>query len=159
MPFSFTDDDIRRPIVEPKLMPKGYPACFMPKNKRRGYLEKEASVTGRNGSTFCVLCRAKVTDPNDFSVILCYVPDDSNVLFRLRRYNGKHEHTNRLEKHRFYDFHIHCATERYQELGADEDAYAEPTDRYATIADALTCLLQDCAFDLPDGMQQQGRLF
>jgi hypothetical protein len=44
----------------------------------------------------------------------------------LRRHNGKsHEHTNQIEAGAFYDFHIHRATERYQELGMREDAYAE----------------------------------
>jgi hypothetical protein len=49
----------------------------------------------------------------------------------LRRHNGRsHEHTNQIEASTFYDFHIHMATERYQELGMREDAYAEATDRF-----------------------------
>ena len=43
----------------------------------------------------------------------------------------------------FYDFHIHFATERYQELGAREDAYARPTDRHDMLRDALGCLVKD----------------
>jgi len=54
----------------------------------------------------------------DFSIILAYCPEASNQLFRLRRYNGKsHEHTNTIEADKFYNYHIHTATERYQELG------------------------------------------
>jgi len=33
------------------------------------------------------------------------------------------------------------ATERYQEIGNREDAYAEPTGRYSDICGALQCLL------------------
>ena len=53
----------------------------------------------------------------------------------------------------FYDFHIHTATERYQEAGYAEEHYAEPTDRYADLSGAIQCLIQDCAFELPPGTQ------
>jgi hypothetical protein len=62
-----------------------------------------------------------------------------------------------LEGDRFYDFHIHYATERSQQSGNREDAYAEPTDRYATLDEALACLFSDCAFIFPD--DDQPRLF
>ena len=59
----------------------------------------------------------------DFSVILAVRVPQSNLLFRLRRYNGKsHEHTNHIEGDTFYDYHIHMATERYQEIGTRKDA-------------------------------------
>lgn len=91
----------------------------------------------------------------DFSVILAVRVPQSNQVFRLRRYNGKsHEHTNHIEGQSFYDFHIHLATERYQEIGAREDTYAEPTDRYETFQDALRCLLADASFDVPSEPQR-----
>ena len=70
----------------------------------------------------------------------------------MRRHNGKsHEHTNQIEANTFYDFHIHMATERYQELGMREDAYAEATDRFGDFDGALRCLVDDGGFDtLPD---------
>ena len=68
----------------------------------------------------------------DFSLILGFFPKNSLQVFRLRRFNGKsHEHTNKLEKETFYDFHIHMASERYQSSGLREDAFALATDRYA----------------------------
>lgn len=77
-------------------------------------------------------------------------PKDSNQLFRLRRYNGKsHEHTNRIEGNSFYDFHVHMATERYQELGAREDAFAVPSADYWDIQSAMRCLFRDCAISVP----------
>jgi len=57
--------------------------------------------------------------------------------------NRSHAHTNRIETDQFRGFHIHMATERYQEIGAREDAYAEPTDRYSDMWGAFKCLLLD----------------
>ena len=90
----------------------------------------------------------------DFSVILAVRVPQSRRLFRLRRYNGKsHEHTNHIERVTFYDFHIHFATERYQEIGAREDTFAEPTDRYSDIGGALDCVISDANFEVPPGSQ------
>ncbi len=90
----------------------------------------------------------------DFSVILAYQPPDTNILFRLRRYNGKsHEHSNHLERQTFYEFHRHTATERYQEAGFREDTFAERDNRFADLHEALSCLFEDCAFELPQVLQ------
>lgn len=62
-------------------------------------------------------------------------------------------HTNQIENETFYDCHIHVATERYQELGAREDAYALPTDRYGTFRGALDCLFSDANFSVPPNAQ------
>lgn len=89
----------------------------------------------------------------DFSAILGYHMPNSSRIFRLRRYNGKHYHTNKLEQEIISGYHIHHATERYQAMGANEDAYAESTDRYSTLSDALNCLLEDCNFTSPEDGQ------
>jgi len=82
--------------------------------------------------------------------ILALNPSDSNQIFRLRRYNGKsHEHTNQLEGGTFYDFHIHYATERYQELGGREDAFAELTNAYSDFNSAVRCMFRECGFEVP----------
>lgn len=54
----------------------------------------------------------------------------------------------------FYDFHIHIATERYQEIGTREDAYAEPTDRYGDFHSALQCLIDDTSLNVPPEAQR-----
>jgi hypothetical protein len=61
--------------------------------------------------------------------------------------------TNRIEGDGFYDFHIHTATERYQDLGAKEEHYAEATDRYCDFHGALRCMLNDCGFRIHPGSQ------
>ena len=54
----------------------------------------------------------------------------------------------------FYGYHIHMATERYQEIGAREDAYAQPTDRFADYQQAIKCMLDNCGFELPINPQR-----
>lgn len=77
---------------------------------------------------------------------------DSNRLFRLLRYNGKsHEHTNLIERESFYDFHIHRATERYQDRGMREDGYAVRTDQYANFSHAIQFMISDANLVLPPG--------
>jgi hypothetical protein len=112
-----------------------------------GHREASYDVAGANGHAFRVIIRQSARNPIDFTVILAYLPKDSNRLFHLRRCNGKsHEHTNRLERNSFYGFHVHMATERYQVDGGKEDAYAEPTDRYSDLGGAIDCLVGDGGF-------------
>lgn len=125
---------------------------------KSGHKERELDITGAQGSEFRLILRQSLFNALDFSVILAYRPPGTNQLFRLRRYNGKsHEHTNRLEGETFYDFHVHMATERYQESGLREDTFAEPTDRFADFQGAIRCLLTECNFVVPT--DPQGKLF
>jgi hypothetical protein len=152
-----TDNEITQLIQERKTLPEDYRMKIQVRSKR-GHKERELDLIGVDGSEFRLILRQSVFNPLDFSVILAYRIPQSNQLFRLRRYNGKsHEHTNRIEGNTFYDFHIHFATERYQDIGAREDTYAETTDRFADFQQAITCMLSDCAFELP--FDPQGKLF
>lgn len=153
MPSQFSDEEILRMIAEPKPLPNNYHAQIQLRNKR-GHKERELDVTGKDKTRYRLIFRQSEFNTLDFSIILGMIPADSNQCFRLRRYNGKsHEHTNYIEGNTFYDFHIHSATERYQESGAREDSFAEPTDRYADIHTALRCMLKDCAFVVPPNEQ------
>jgi len=153
MPVLLSDDEIQRFIDEPKPLPPNYHPRLRLKPKR-GHKEAELDFEGTDGSPFRLILRQSMGNPLDFSLILAYRVPQTNIIFRLRRYNGKsHEHTNNLEGNRFYDFHIHQATKRYQEAGLREDAYAEPTDRYADFDDALQCMLANCRFELPPNLQ------
>ena len=137
-------------IAERKPLPANWRTQFRLHTKR-GHDERELEVIGGDGNEFHVILRKSHLNPLDFSVILGVRVPKSNRVFRLRRYNGKsHEHTNRIEKETFYDFHIHLATERYQQLGTREpreDAYAKVTDRYSDATVALDCLIADAAFE------------
>ena len=132
MAVTHTDQAIQSLVQERKPLPVDWRrrTRMVPK---RGHQERHLDVTGDGGSEFRVILRQNTINVLDFSVILALLVPQSNQVFRLRRYNGKsHEHTNYIEGQSFYDFHSHFATERYQEIGAREDAYAEPTDRYGT---------------------------
>jgi hypothetical protein len=149
-----TDAEISALISETKELQPGYLSKLQLRQKQ-GHRERELDITGTNGSEFRIILRQSLINILDFSAILACSAKSSSQLFRLRRYNGKsHEHTNKLERQTFYDFHIHFATERYQHSGLREDAYAETTSRYGDIQGALNCLIEDCALVLPSNGQK-----
>ena len=153
----FSDEDIAKLIREKKPLPSDFRARIQTR-PRSGHKERELDIEGTEGSDFSLILRQSDLNPLDFSIILAYRPPKSNLLFRLRRYNGRsHEHTNTIEGDKFYDFHIHEATERYQEMGAREDTYAKATDRFADFHQAISCMLKDCGFEVAQDPQR--RLF
>jgi len=153
MPAKYSDAEIARMTSERKRLPEDYRSRVQLHDKR-GHKERELDIVGEYGTQYHLILRQSNFSTLDFSIILAVSPVDSSLLFRLRRYNGKsHEHTNQIEGDTFYDFHIHQATERYQESGAREDAFAESTGRYADFHSALRCMLEDCGFEAPQGAQ------
>jgi hypothetical protein len=149
MPVKYSDQEIGQLIQERKKLPANY-RTLIGLRRKRGHKERELYLSGVEGNQFRLILRQSNFNPLDFSIILALNPFDTNLLFRLRRYNGKsHEHTNHIEKNTFYDFHIHLTTERYQDLGGREDAYAEPTDRFSDFQTAIRCFIADCGFEEP----------
>jgi hypothetical protein len=141
-------------LAERKILADNYLTLIQVRPKR-GHSERELLVKGENGSDFSLILRQSEYNKLDFSVILAYLVPKTNVLFRLRRYNGKsHEHTNPYEGQKFFGFHIHIATERYQQSGMREDTYAEQTNAYSDLNGAIQCMLNDCGFVLPPSAQQ-----
>jgi hypothetical protein len=59
---------------------------------------------------------------------------------------------------RFRGFHIHYATQRYQEAGWDIDDYAEPTEKYGTLDQALELYFDECNFIKPEDDKLQPKL-
>ena len=153
MAITYSDQEIAALIQERKPLPTDWRNRTRLKPKR-GHSERELEVTGDERSKFRVIFRQNSVDRFDFSVILAVRASGSSQWFRLRRYNGRaHEHTNPIEGMTFRDFHIHVATERYQEFGTREDVYAEPTDRYGDLEGALGCLIKDANFSTPHRSQ------
>jgi len=153
MAAKYSDADIESLLQEGKPLSKDFRSKIRLRDKR-GHKEQELDIQGASGNRFRLILRQNQFNALDFSIILACFPGDSNQLFRLRRYNGKsHEHTNTIELDRFYDYHIHLATERYQELGMREDAYAKPSDRFSDFNTAVNCMLSDCGFDVPEDPQ------
>jgi hypothetical protein len=151
----FSDAEIDSLIHEPKIIPSGLTPLTKQLVERNGHKRKDYSVVSASGSgnEFMIALRQSIINVLDFSAILGYKVPGSNAIFRLRRYNGKHVHTNTIEGEKLNDFHIHQATERYQRRGPREDVFAEVTSRHSTLSGAITCLLEDCGFNLPPNKQ------
>ena len=149
MAAKYSDKEIAALLQERKPLPQDYQARIQLRSKC-GHKERDLDVVGENGNQFRLILRQSDSSPLDFSIILGVFPPNSQELFRLRRYNGRsHEHTNRIEGKTFWNFHIHAATERYQELGMREDSYAEPTECFSDFRSALCSMLKDCGFEVP----------
>ena len=143
-----TDARIAELIRESKAVPEGL-LGRRTMSERNGHLQRGYEIQSDTENRFVLKLRQSCVNPLNFSVILGYRVPGLNTIFRLRRYNGKHQHTNVLEKLSFFDFHIHEATERYQRPGFNEDHFAEPTARFYSLESAIQCLLSDCGFSSP----------
>jgi hypothetical protein len=153
MPILLSDERIAQLISEPKVLSVVLLSGLRWKTKLR-HKEAEVALRGGYGSDFLVRLRQSMVNPFDFTAMLVYLPPDTNREFKLLRYNGRsHEHGNRLEGDVFYDFHIHRATARYQDIGRSEESYAVVTNEYATVMEALNCLLRDANFSVEEGAQ------
>jgi hypothetical protein len=149
-----SDARIQALLAERKVLPKDFRSVLALKAINRQE-KADLDLSGASGSRFRLMLRRAELNQLDFSVILAYILPDTNGLLLLRRYNGKsHEHRNVLERGPvFYDYHIHTATERYQQAGYKPEHYAEITNRYADLTGALDCMIADCGFEAPENPQ------
>jgi hypothetical protein len=154
MAVRYTDVEISALIRERKPLPDDYKARMQLRQKR-GHSERELEIIGEDHTRFQLIVRQSISNVFDFSVILAVLPLGSNQLFRICRYNGRHQHTNRIEGDSFFGFHIHRATERYQDLGAWEDGFAEVTDRYSDFETAFRCMIFDNTFARSNGNEPE----
>ena len=149
MTLTYTDEEIVALVEERKRFPQNWDTKVLRHNKL-GRREGSIECTGDKGNKFRLIFRHSNSNLLDFSVILAVQVPMSNHWFRLRRCNGKsHEHTNHIEGITFYDFHIHQATEKYQEIGSREDAYAVAIDKYDDFDGAVDYMIQESNFDAP----------
>lgn len=146
----YSDQEIEALIQERKVLPNDWHSILLGANSTK----EDLVVTGGSGNDFRIIARYNNVQPLDFSVILTVVVPLSNRQFRLRRYNGwTNPHYNPIEKEEVHGFHIHYATERYQQRGLAEDAYAQATNRYNDFDSALQCLIEDANFEEPPELQ------
>lgn len=140
------DDVIEDLLREKKYLPRDYRKRLKLKSKSmKKHEEKELKTYGENDSEFYVVLRKNRIDPTDFSIILRY-RNENGKLFNMVRYNGKHKHYNKLEGSFFRNYHIHKATQRYQENGFRIETYAEPTNLYGSFEEALKKFFEDLNF-------------
>ena len=147
------EDEIQDLISEKKILPKDYPKRIQTKLKSGfQHEQRELTVKGINEHTFSIVLRKNKIDFLDFSIILRYREDTTNIWYNLARYNGKHTHTNIIEKNTFHDFHAHYATQRYQEAGLRIEAFAKINNSYKTFKEAIDAFIKDFNFqvELPE---------
>ncbi len=138
---SLNDADIASFINSEKKVESGSKK-FIERNKM---LLADYKLTSDDGTEFRIYARQNLRMINDFSCGLSVkLADGSSVT--LCRYNGSsHPHTNSIEGDKV-DFvcHIHRATERYIAVGRKPEHFAEASDSYNTLVDAVKCLATDC---------------
>lgn len=161
MDKTLTDSEISRLLSTPKPLPKGWRTRLNLLDAKIGSHRKRDLSIRVEDMTFTIKCRQSVENPIDFSIILHYQDRENNEC-RLLRCNGKHpsSHTNKIEKQAGktncgFDpcFHIHQATERYQQPGYRIDGYAEPTGEYTDYETALEYFVKRCGFVDPEPSQ------
>ena len=116
------------------------------REKQKGvHTEKNYKVVSEDGGiSFNLFLRQNTLIKDDFSCGLIWNMPSGETLV-LARYNGRsHPHKNHLENEKLTAcFHIHKAQEKYLLAGRKAEGYAEETDRYSSLKDALRCLLLD----------------
>lgn len=153
MSIKFSDSEIEDLIQEEKFYTDSLQNLFSLKNKR-GHRERDCNLQGKNGNQFLLILRQSQINSFAFSVILAIYPQSSYQLFRLLRYNGNnHGHNNRIECQRINGFHIHKATERYQESGGIEDRFVLPASSYYDYQTAVGAMIQEGHINLTNQQQ------
>jgi len=153
-----TDEEIAELLQEPKQLGRNWETRLRPRPKSNfKFTQRDCEIEGKNGHMFRIIIRHNMINPLDFSIILIF-RDEDGTEFNLCRYNGKHpsQHTNKLEKSKgladssFRNaFHIHMATQRYQEEGLNIDGYAEATNEYSSFDTALRTFVRTNGFSAP----------
>lgn len=162
-----TDSEIGALLREIKPLPPNWSTRLRLRSKSSvSFDQRDFPIELPSGHKFNLILRRSRLMPLDFSVILVF-SDDDGMEYILRRHNGPHpsKHTNQWEKILGVPgfqldpcFHIHMATERYQQAGLRIDGYAQPTERYGDFHGALRVMFEDGAFSIPADSSQQLQL-
>ena len=148
-----SDQQIKRFISETKLIDKNFKPIL---RERKVCFEFHHEVVGEEGNVYRLIVKQSKINPLDFSIIFGVVI--GGKMFRLRRYNGdSHEHTNPISREKIDGFHIHKATQEYQENGFREDAFAVKTSKFSDWKTALNLMIKENNF-LPQVEEGQRRL-
>lgn len=154
-----TDDEINKLIKEKKYLSNSSKITNL--KGLYGHLKgSKIKLIGEDDHIFELRTRIITTADDNFSVILSVILDETKGTFRLLRYNGFHQHKNKIENQQLDPgFHIHKATERYQTSKyRKHDGFAEITDKYDTMFEALRNMIVDCNIELDKEDQTQHTL-
>ena len=139
------DDRLVQSLIKCEKIITVKPKKEMQPDKRNPYtMRNDFSCTSIDGSKrFEVFFRYNTIISHLFSIGLRYRSGEGTVI--LCRYNGKHEHKNKVANHKkFDDFHIHHLYDKQLSDETSNVLDAEKTDRYITFDQALLAFLVDC---------------
>ncbi len=109
---------------------------------------------GEDEVRFQIYQRQNLTDEQDFSCGIAYLPRGAPPL-TLARYNGpSHEHRDIV-----YRPHIHRASEQAIAAGREAESEATETSRFESAEGALACLAEDYNVKGLDVRHDEPRLF
>ncbi len=117
------------------------------------YSQADGEVTQNE---YKVIIRQNLINNLNFCVIFGLYIREMDRLVNIRRYDGKyHAHTNKVESVMLpVDYHIHKLTYRYQEVNhLADDGYAEVTDKYSDLNEAINLMLSECSFHFSPDQQ------
>lgn len=158
-----SDNEIAQILAESKPLPKNWKKRLEPLPKSKmGHFQRNFEFDGKQGRHYQIFTRKNDNLIDDFSIGLQLLesPGDKYTIVRL---NGiGHKHTNKWERkngdfpYEFKNqFHIHMATERYQNDGLRIEGYAEVTTDFFSFDSALDYFVRSFGFEVEGGMQPQ----
>ncbi len=140
---AYTQKEIDELIASPKHV--GEP----PKREMKqihAHLRNDMTLLSSGGivGVFRVFMRRSVDFPENFSIGLIYLPNDTRGELTLLRCNGQHGDFNGSfdPEHPHYDYHVHRADERAIDAGLKPEKYAAITGEYASFEEALQYFLK-----------------
>lgn len=139
------DDKLVQALIKCEKVITVKPRKEMQPDKRNQYIMRNdfSCESTDKSKRFDVFFRYNTIIPHLFSIGLRYHSNEGSVI--LCRYNGKHEHKNKIADHqKFDDFHIHHLYDKQLSDETSNMLDAKITDRYITFDQALLTFLVDC---------------
>ena len=121
------------------------PKRYVYQDQRSNYtMRNEFACVSLNGEhKFEVFMRFNTELSFVFSIGLVYHSKEGDIT--IARYNGKHNHKNKVADHdEFSDFHIHMLYDIQLTDDTADSIDAKETDKYITYDEALFAFLNDC---------------
>ena len=93
----FSDQEIANLIIEPKRLPYDWRSRNTPITEGNMILQT-IETTSENNNIFVLKLRQNTIKHNDFCLTFALKIQDKSKLFHLKRYDGKQQHLNPIEK-------------------------------------------------------------
>lgn len=138
------DNEIEAIISTPKYIPKsaGRAYNWSAFKLDNGQFRRKIDLLCKDFNLTMAMRRLE-DDPFDFSVLLIY-NDNKGYKYIIKRYNGDHGmHIDSRTGNMISGPHIHSISVECQMTTHKDEGYAEPTDRYKTLPEAVDVFISD----------------